>query len=131
MILDTSAVLAVLFKEEEATTFASLITKEAYVGITTSSLVETGIVVGHQLGFQTNILTRFLQAADIRVIPFTEQHWFEAVRAYERFGKGRHPAKLNLGDCFTYAVAKFSKHPLLCKGNDFAQTDLTLVNYET
>jgi len=61
------------------------------------------------------------------VIPFGTDHWTAAHDAFLRFGKGRHPARLNLGDCMTYATAKLAGEPLLCLGNDFAQTDLPLV----
>ncbi len=64
---------------------------------------------------------------DVRVIEFGDRHWKVALQAFARFGKGRHPAGLNLGDCLTYAVARLSGQPLLCVGDDFAQTDLALV----
>lgn len=129
MILDTSSVLAVLFKEPEARTFADLISKASSVGIAGPTLVETGIVLGNQLGFHTSLLHRFLQEAQVKIIPFGEPHWQTAVMAYEQYGKGRHPARLNFGDCFSYAAAKLTKQPLLCKGNDFPHTDVKLVSY--
>jgi uncharacterized protein with PIN domain len=67
---------------------------------------------------------RFLQEAGLTVIPFSEEHWRIAVEAYWRFGKGRHPAGLNRGDCLTYAVARLSAQPLLFVGDDFSRTDL-------
>ena len=128
MILDTSAVLAVLFREAEADTFVDLISDADSVGIAAPTLVETGVVLGNQVGFGTPLLFQFLQEAQVTVIPFGEPHWQMAVSAYERYGKGRHPAKLNLGDCFSYAAAKLSDNPLLCKGNDFRQTDVELAH---
>lgn len=62
----------------------------------------------------------------IGVIPFEEEHWNEAAAAFRRYGKGRHPAGLNLGNCMTYATARLAQRPLLCLGDDFAQTDLAL-----
>ncbi len=65
----------------------------------------------------------------MEIIPFPELHWQHAVRAYQKYGKGRHPAKLNFGDCFSYATAKLYKQPLLFKGNDFNKTDIEIVHY--
>ena len=129
MILDTSAVLAILLREPEARRFAVLVSEAQEVGIAGPTLVEAGIVLGARLGFRSALLHRFLQEGQISVLPFGEPHWHAAVSAYETFGKGRHPAGLNFGDCFSYAVAKLTQQPLLCKGNDFSQTDLELVNY--
>ncbi len=69
-------------------------------------------------------LSGLLRRMDVEVIPFTEEHYEVAMDAFERFGKGRHPAALNVGDCLTYAVASLSGHPLLFTDNDFALTDL-------
>lgn len=63
---------------------------------------------------------------DAETLPFTDQHWGISLEAYEAFGKGRHRAALNFGDCLTYAIAKLARQPLLCVGNDFSRTDLTL-----
>ena len=68
-----------------------------------------------------------LKQWSVVVIPFGPEHWPVAVEAFARYGKGRHPARLNLGDCLTYAVAKLAGEPLLCVGGDFARTDLPLV----
>jgi ribonuclease VapC len=73
------------------------------------------------------VLARFLQDNRIAVVPFTEEHADIAIDAFGQYGKGHHPAKLSMGDCFSYAVAKVAGEPLLCIGNDFAQTDLPLV----
>lgn len=129
MILDTSSVLAMLFREPEAAVFADLVAKSNSVGMAGPTLVEAGIVLGNQLGFNTALLHRFLQEAQVTIIPFGEPHWQTAVSAYALYGKGRHPAQLNFGDCFSYATAKLTRQPLLCKGNDFSQTDVELVRY--
>lgn len=72
-------------------------------------------------------LLRFFQEMGIVVVPFTDLHWQRAIDAFARFGKGRHPAALNFGDCMTYATAALARQPLLCVGDDFRKTDLELV----
>lgn len=72
-------------------------------------------------------LAGFLDERDVLVIPFGTNHWTVAVDAFLRYGRGRHRAALNFGDCLTYATAKLAGEPLLCLGNDFALTDLPLV----
>ena len=72
-----------------------------------------------------SILSRLVQEASLAIVPFTEEHWPLAIQAYARFGKGRHAAALNYGDCLTYALARFSGQPLLFVGDDFTKTDLT------
>ncbi|MEM6431924.1 MAG: type II toxin-antitoxin system VapC family toxin [Deinococcota bacterium] len=129
MILDTSAVLAVLLYEAEAEIFADHIADASYVGIASPTLVETGIVLGNRLGFTRSLLDRFLQKTEIDIVSFGELHWQTAVSAYDTYGKGRHPASLNFGDCFAYAAAKLANEPLLCKGSDFVRTNLELVGH--
>ena len=73
------------------------------------------------------LLVRLLEEADVDIVPFGEEHWPAAVEAFRRYGKGRHPAGLNFGDCLTYATASLAGEPLLAVGDDFAQTDLELV----
>ncbi len=91
------------------------------------TLVETGLLLTSQLDtLGRTLLSRFLEELDVEVISFGAAHWPAALDAFARFGKGRHPARLNLGDCLTYAVARLADEPLLCLGDDFAQTDLTL-----
>ena len=72
-------------------------------------------------------LNGFLGEWQVQEISFGPEHWREALRAFSRFGKGKHAAGLNMGDCLTYAVAQIAGEPLLCIGNDFAKTDLELV----
>src|SRR2546422_564477 len=85
-----------------------------------------------RLAFQVNRrekdaeLRRFLQESGLVPIPFGEAHWREAVEAYARFGRGRHRAGLNFGDCLSYATARLAGRPLLCVGDDFKKTDLAL-----
>ena len=74
----------------------------------------------------TPFIDRLLRDFEVEVIPFGEPHWREALTAFARFGKGRHAAALNYGDCMSYSVARLSDEPLLCTGNDFPKTDLPL-----
>ena len=73
-----------------------------------------------------DLIVRLLDEFGIEEVPFGDRHWKEAVDAYLRFGKGRHQAQLNFGDCLTYSVARLAGEPLLSTGNDFAETDLSL-----
>lgn len=96
--------------------------------IGTPTLAETGIVLTARVGRSAiGSLARFVQELDIVTVPFGADHWREAVDAFDRWGRGRHPASLNFGDCTTYAVAKLAGEPVLCVGNDFALTDITTV----
>lgn len=127
MILDTSAVMAIFFKEPGwEILFEKLLTKSG-AGMGTPTLTETGIVLTARIGSDARgILARFLQEFNINTIPFGNDHWRQAVEAYVRFGKGRHAASLNFGDCMSYATAKLAQRPLLCLGEDFTHTDLDL-----
>lgn len=129
MIVDSSAVVAILLEQPGHESLLDRIDDASTVGIGAPTLVETGIVLISRLGVQgRTLLARFLQESDLSVLAFTEEHWAVAADAFIRFGKGRHPAALNFGDCFSYAVSRIAKQPLLCLGNDFAQTDLALVD---
>src|SRR5690606_2465671 len=89
------------------------------------TLAETGIVLQARLGGAADgMIERLLDELSIEEIPFGPVHWREAVDAYRRFGKGRHPAALNFGDCMTYATARLTGEPLLFTGDDFARTDI-------
>lgn len=128
MIIDTSAVVAILREESTSEALLEHIDEAAMVGIGAPTLVESGIVLLARIGVVgRTLLARFLQEGGVDVLPFTEQHWSFAVDAFSRFGKGRHPAALNFGDCLTYATSRVADQPLLCVGDDFSQTDLPLV----
>ena len=95
------------------------------VGIGTPTLVETGIVLATR--WPTDARSRMRDLVDtfqLSEIPFVEDHWPIALTAFSRYGRGRHPARLNFGDCMTYAVARLSNQPLLFVCDDFSQTDL-------
>lgn len=125
MILDSSAIIAILFGEEEAARFAASMNNADELVMAAPSFLETALVsegrVGAEMGRR---LDELLKASGAQIIPFTAEHAALARDAWRRYGKGRHPAALNLGDCFAYALAKSRNQPLLFKGDDFAHTDV-------
>ena len=128
MILDSSAILAILLREPGFEAMVEGIASAANLSIGAPTLAETGIVLQNRIGDAgRDVLIHFIHEWKVAVIPFSEGHWQEAVNAYRRFGKGRHRASLNFGDCMTYSVAKLSNQPLLCRGQDFIRTDLKLL----
>ena len=127
MIVDTSAVVAILMREPGFETLLARLTSDPNPAIGTPTLVETAIVLSARLHQDSrSLLSRFLTEASIAVVPFGEFHFSAAVEAWLRFGKGRHPAALNFGDCLAYAVARLANVPLLCVGDDFAKTDIAV-----
>lgn len=128
MIVDSSAVIAILLREVGWESLVDHLAEASTAGIGAPTLVETGIVLAARMGIAgKSLLARFVQEAGLTVIPFTDQHWPIAVDAYLRYGTGRHRAALNFGNCLTYAVSHVADEPLLCVGDDFARTDLPLV----
>lgn len=128
MILDSSAIIAILLKEPEHEDLRSALSAASSIGVSTPTLLETGIVLAARLQRDARgILARFIQETGVVVIPFSEAHYSAAHQAWLEFGKGRHAAALNLGDCAAYATARLANEPLLCKGDDFPKTDLPLV----
>jgi len=131
MIIDTSAILAVFFKEPGHRAVLEMFTRADVLGIGSPTLAETGIVLEARFGESgAGWLRQFIEEFGLVVIPFGEMHAREAIAAYARFGKGRHEAGLNFGDCLTYSVARLAGQPLLCVGTDFPRTDLDLVQLE-
>ena len=125
MILDTSALIAILFEEPEAERFASLILSANVCRLSVVNHLELAIVLDRQAKPDTTRQAEaFLRAASIVIEPVTLQQGVLARQAYYDFGRGRHRARLNLGDCFAYALAKAMDEPLLYKGQDFVQTDI-------
>jgi ribonuclease VapC len=125
MIIDSSAIIAVLFKEPGYETILDRMKTDEFLGIGCPTLAETGIVLNSKLGASARVLlSGFLKEFGIMELPFGEDHWREAVIAYEKYGKGRNPAKLNFGDCMSYAIAKVSGQSLLFAGRDFNSTDI-------
>jgi ribonuclease VapC len=129
VILDSSALVAIALDEPEREVFVRAIDGARIVGIGAPSLAEAGIVLTARTGADASaILSELLAAAGAVVIDFGEAHWREALSAWSRFGRSRHPAALNFGDCLAYATASLAGQPLLAKGNDFAQTDIARVH---
>jgi ribonuclease VapC len=126
VILDTSALLAVLFHEEDGEVYARAIENADSCSISAATFVELSMVVEAASGdFGIRQCDAFLQGNEIVIESFTESQARTARQGFSDYGKGRHAAGLNLGDCFSYALAKVSGEPLLFKGNDFRKTDVT------
>ncbi len=128
MILDSSAVIAILQSEAERQAFLQAIIRDERRIMAAPTLLETSMVLASRiLGDALPGLDEFLERTKIAVIPFTAAHAAVARDAFLRYGKGRHPAGLNFGDCIAYATAKIEREPLLFKGNDFRLTDVDAV----
>ena len=129
MVIDASALTAILLREPEAGSFVAVL-ESAVDGILISpvSVFETVTAVARVRKIPVSdarvSVSDFLQEAGIQISPVTAEIGEAAITAFDRFGKGRHPAALNMGDCFSYALAKVSRQPLLFKGGDFGLTDL-------
>ncbi|TSD84550.1 type II toxin-antitoxin system VapC family toxin [Mycobacterium sp. KBS0706] len=125
MVIDTSAILAILLDEPEAPDFERRIAADPVRLISAATLVEAAIVIESRLGDAGGReFDLWLHRLDAEVAPVDADQAQMARRAWRRFGKGRHPAGLNYGDCFAYALAATRGEPLLFKGDDFSRTDL-------
>jgi len=125
VILDSSALVAIILEEPGYLLLLSKIKTAPVTGIGAPTLVETLIVLTARLrGDATPALKELIEALEAEVIPFSEEHSGVALRAYLKFGKGRHPAALNFGDCLSYATASLARQPLLYLGGDFSKTDV-------
>lgn len=125
MILDSSVVVAALRKEEGHEELEEKMLAADSLAIGAPTLVESAIVmVGAGGAAGMTALTAFIAEFEVAVIPFGQKHVGSAVEAFDTFGKGRHRARLNYGDCMTYATARVAERPLLYVGDDFAQTDI-------
>ena len=128
MVIDSSAVLAILQDEPERHTFNEAIAAASQRLLSAASLVELSIVIGARYGSDGQAdLDCFLNTADIQIVSLDRGQAELARSAFAQFGKGRHRAALNFGDCFSYALAKWFSQPLLFKGDDFCHTDLDAV----
>lgn len=127
MVIDTSAILAIFLAEPERKRFLDLIIDAPTRLISAASVLETGIVLeakrGEAAGREFDL---FVVRVKLEVIPVDGEQVEVARSAWRRYGKGRHPAALNFGDCFAYALAKSSGERLLVKGADFAKTDIEI-----
>ena len=125
MIVDTSAVVAILLAESDAARYERAISMAWPRRMSVVALLETTMVIEGRSGPDAgDDLDLFLREADIELEPVTLEQVEAARRAWRRFGKGNHPAALNFGDCFAYALASTKHEPLLFKGGDFARTDV-------
>lgn len=127
MIVDSSALVGILIEEPGSDRLLTALQDASVTRVGTPTLAETGIVLVNKLGVVgRSLLARAVDEFELDCVSFTGEHWRAALDAHLRFGRGRHPAGLNFGDCLTYAVAKVANEPLLCLGDDFAHTDLEL-----
>ncbi len=125
MIVDSSAVIAILLKEPGYERLRDRLAASEQVSIGAPTVLESSMVLSARLGHAgKTLLARFLQEAEIEVVEFTADHWTVAADAFIAYGKGRHRAGLNFGDCMIYAIAKLAGEPLLCLGDDFSAIDL-------
>jgi ribonuclease VapC len=125
MVVDTSALVAILLREADAAIFDKALVDAETRLMSAVTWVELSFVIeGRKRQAGRADVDRLLDETDIDIAAVTPQQSQIAIEAFRRFGKGRHPAALNIGDCFAYALAKATGHPLLFKGDDFAQTDI-------
>ena len=128
MVIDTSALLAILLGEPERGAFLKLLSESETRLLSAANALETAIVVETRRGVAAGgELDLFLQRTKIEIVAVDVEQVAIARLAWRKFGKGRHAVGLNFGDCFAYALAKMSSEPLLAKGTDFRQTDLALL----
>ncbi len=127
MILDSSALVAIALDEPDRGALVEKINGASTVGVGAPTLVEAGIVLSARIGEDAHeLVAQLVAVADAVVIEFGVDHWEAALSAWWRFGRSRHPASLNFGDCLAYAAARVAGEPLLAKGDDFSQTDIEL-----
>lgn len=128
VVIDTSALVAILLGEEDAGRYAQAIAAQGRALISAFSVLETSIVIearkGEPGGRELDLL---LSRGGVETVPLLPEHVVLARDAWRRYGKGRHPAALNIGDCCAYALAKYAGEPLLYKGTDFGKTDIESV----
>ena len=130
MVIDTSAILAILQREPERRGFLEAIEGVDSVRMSVASFVETSIVIESRFGPEGQLdLDRFISRAAIEIVPVDVEQGQLARGAFSRFGKGRHRAALNYGDCFSYAAAVALGEPLLYKGDDFGHTDVPVFRF--
>jgi ribonuclease VapC len=130
MIIDSSALIAILLQENEAKIFAQIIAQAKIKMMSVANWLEIQMVAigrgGDSLALDIDVLVALNH---IEIVPVTMKQGQGARHAFARYGKGIHPAGLNFGDCFAYALARDMRRPLLCKGKDFEQTDVERVGY--
>ena len=128
MVIDSSALLALLQDEPEAAAFRVALEDDQTRLVSAATVLEASMVLDGRFGeIASRELDLFINQAGIEIIPVDKEQLAEARRAWRRFGRGRHPAGLNYGDLFSYALSRTTGEPLLFKGNDFTRTDITRV----
>ena len=128
MVVDTSALVAILQAEPEREPMLAAIARDPTRLVSAITMVEAGMVLEGRFGPDAGAdLELFVREAGIEITAFDSRQAFAALRAWRRFGKGRHPAQLNMGDCCTYGLAKATGEALLSKGGQFPQTDISQV----
>jgi ribonuclease VapC len=128
MVIDSSVLIAILLDEPEAESYRKLLAETENIYLSAISLVESSLVIEHKSAQQgAKKFDELLEIIAPTIIAFDEQQAKLARIAWQQYGKGRHPAKLNFGDCCSYAAAKYLNQPLLFKGNDFSQTNIEIV----
>lgn len=127
LVVDTSALMAILLEEPEAVGLAEAMTAASSLRMSAPSWLETAMVATARRGAAgSKEFQALVERLGIEIVPCDEAQTKAAYAAWLRFGKGRHPASLNFGDCFSYSLAKLRGEPLLFKGEDFSKTDLTV-----
>jgi ribonuclease VapC len=125
MIVDASALLAILLREADGQRFYTSLGRAGTSAVSAVNYVEAGIRADQdKTGSRGKLLDELMQHFNVQIASITPEQATLAREAYRRYGKGRHPAHLNLGDCFAYALAKLRREPLLFKGEDFRKTDV-------
>ena len=125
MVIDSSALLAIVLEEPDSSVYASAISNSPACWLSAASLVEASIVLMRRRSSNPiAVLDKLIESQQIVIVPVDHEQALLARKAFLRFGKGRHPASLNFGDCFSYALAKQMDESLLFKGGDFAHTDI-------
>ncbi len=125
MVIDTSALIAILFGEPEAEFFAKAIANDPKRLISAFNVLETAIVIEAKKGESgAHEFDLLLNCTEIKIVPMNRKQFQLARLAWKTYGKGRHPAGLNIGDCCSYSLAKLVGQPLLFKGDDFSKTDI-------
>ena len=127
MVIDSSAIIAILLGETEAKAFSFAISEAKIKLMSTFSVLESSIVIESKKGEMGKCeLDFFIFKAGIETVPFDKSQMETAITAWGKYGKGRHPAGLNIGDCCSYALSIVSGEPMLFKGDDFNKTDITI-----
>jgi ribonuclease VapC len=129
MVIDTSVLIAIAFGEPDASSFEAAMEPDQVRLISAASVLEASIVMRQKFGLDGAArLDELMARWPLQVVPFDSAQLRWARFAVETYGRGQHPAKLNFGDCFTYALAKSASEPVLFKGTDFTQTDVLYVS---